>query len=437
MKCLSSIHSCVLQETGQLVQAGMQPDYLDQTRQRASSFTYEILMEKVLKLNTVLTQRKRREMPYVGPSAFLQFLECFCELFHIKHAEAMADRSQLTKALATLHSTRQQVVQLKTTLRELRQHHDHVSKSANTLLNSLTSKSCQLEKLKAVMGDSSSVYSAMQMVNEQERKLVETDDEDELMALCMDKRASQLEGMLQKARDHIRVSESEKMEAEISMNKYKEAAQHWFYKIDRNTIDQIKSLNNPPHLVGTIMELMLTLLNQYGSMVKQNLSGSTPDSNSSCSTPGNSVIFTSKKKKHGSSANTAEMEKEQWNSIQIAIGDSQKFMDMLKNLKWEEGLSTDAVNLILSKLAVPGRNVPLSNSKTKVDGSDERFLSSAVDKQSFITVSSARYAAEPASLMCAFAISIVEYNDMLPPYKLALEKLSRYVVLHVDTCVAK
>ena len=45
------------------------------------------------------------------------------------------------------------------------------------------------------------------------------------------------------------------------------------------------------------------------------------------------------------------MEKEVWQGIQVAIGDSQRFLDLLAGLKWEEGLSPDAVNLIESRLA--------------------------------------------------------------------------------------
>lgn len=451
MKVLLSIHSCVMQETGQLLQAGLQPDHLTQTGEtshrtdpisnwvfgspystrESRPFTYEILVEKVLKLNNALTHTKRIETPYVGPRTLLQFLECFCEIFHTKHTEAVADRSKLTKALATLHNTHEQVVQMKTTLQELRQHHDQVSMSADALLKSLTSKSCQLEKLKALMGDSSSVYSAMLMVSELERKLMEADDEDELLALCVDKRTSRMDGTLQKAQDHVRVAEKEEMDAKMAVNKSKETAQNCHNKIDRNTIDQVKSLNNPPHLVGTIMELMLTLLNQYGSTSEQTQLNSSSDENSSSSTPGHTAAFMSKKKRKSSSVNTAKMEKEQWNSIQIAIGDSQRFLDMLKSLKWEEGLSTDATNLILSQLAVPGRNVSLSDSETSIDRSDEKPFSSSVgkNKEGLITVSMARYAAESAALMCTFAVSIVEYNDTLKPYKLALEKLTKYVCI--------
>ena len=105
------------------------------------------------------------------------------------------------------------------------------------------------------------------------------------------------------------------------------------------------------------------------------------------------------------------MEREQWLAIQLAIGDSQKFLDLLNGLKWEEGLSPDAVNLITCKLAT-ARNS---------DGSS----STPSSRGGLITVSMAKHAAESAATMCAFAVAIVDYNHSFKPYKLAAEKLQR------------
>ena len=438
MNCLLAIHSFSMQQTGQLIQAGLYPDKASKSRkdhqnasyqftsspnhsQAIKPTTFQILVEKLIQLNSSHRESHGLEIPYVGPKTLIRFLECFCEIFHTKFSELESEKDKLTKALSTLHSTHEQVVQMKSTLKELKHQHEDVSKSVETLLQSLIAKSCQLEKLKAVMGESSSVYSAMQMVSELERKLMEGDDDDELLALCLDKRASRLESLLQKAQDRVKVAKDEDVEAKQLMNKAKEVALHWQSKIDRNTIDEVKRINSPPHLVGTIMELMLTLLNQYGTAAGEQSSSSAEDSSSS-GTPGHMATFMSKKKKIGpSAASTAKMEKEQWNTILLAMGDSQKFLDMLNSLKWEDGLSTDASNLILSRLAVPGRNVPQSESDSSIDKSDDRSKS----KDSLISISMARYAAEAAGFMCAFAVAIVEYTDTFKPYKIAAEKLSR------------
>ena len=444
MDCLAAIHCFMMQETQQLLQAGFQPSHLlssDQypppsARQLSSRLepppgdsseptAYSILVEKVLKMNKILTNTQDIYLPYIGPRTYLQFFECFSETFHLKHSKAVADRDNLSKALTTLTSIRKQAEEMKTTLKELKLRHEESSKLADSLLKSLTSKSCQLEKLKALMGQSSSVLSAMQMVSEQERQLVENEEDDEeLLALFMDKQTTRLETLLVRAKEQVRVAEEEEREAKKSMIKSKETALHWHNKIDRNSIDQIKSLNSPPRLVGTIMELMLTLLKQYG-VDPQVTSAS---EGSSASTPGHVIMSKKKKPMFSTSAQTSKIDKEHWNSIQLAIGDSQNFLDLLNGLKWQDGLSTDAVNLVLSKLAIPGKNVPLSTagSKSVTPQVLERSTSSAEGKglpENLITVSMARHAAESAANMCAFVVSIVEYNDSFKPFKLAAEKL--------------
>lgn len=445
MKCLTSIHNFMMQETQQLLQAGLQPGHLIQhssdLTEGASNptgfsapnvdadrpSTYSILMEKVIAMNKSLSGVKDSYLSYIGPRTYLQFLECFSETFHVKQTKAKTDKENLSKALSTLGSTQEQVEEMRNALKELKHQHDQASKLSDQLLKSVTLKSCQLEKLKALMGQSSSVLSAMQMVNEQERQLMENEEDDEeLLALFLDRQTTRLEALLVKAKEHLGVAEKEESESRKAMIKSKETALYWHNKIDRNAIDQIKSLNNPPRLVGTIMELMLTLLKQYGVDPQ---TGSSSEGSSS-STPGHMGLSMSKKKKNAFSAaaQTAKLEKEQWNAIQIAIGDSQKFLDLLNGLKWEDGLSTDAVNLILSKLAIPGKNVPFSVSDTKdgpskgvnqpVSASESRNV-----PENLITISMARHAAESAASMCAFAVSIVEYNDSFKPYKLTAEKL--------------
>ena len=425
MKCISSIHRSMMQNTQQLLHAGLQPGHLEdrdlQTAGRSSiatqdsphlshthynePSTFNILMEKVLKLNENLSQKA--SLPYIGPRTYLQFLECFCEIFHRKRASVVADRANLSKALAVIHGTKDQTEETKNILQELRQQHDKTSKLSEQILKSLTQKSCQVEELKALLGHSSSVLSAMQMVNEQERQLLENEEDDEeLLVLSMDKQTTRLETLLSKSKDRLRLAELEESKAKQSLTKFKERVHHWHSKIDRNAIDQIKGLNNPPPLVGTIMELMLTLLQQ------EQETSSNHEENPSMHVLDQGML----KKKKSITKLTA---KENWNSIQIAIGDSQNFLDLLNGLKWEDGLSTDAVNLIVSKLAIPGKNVPLESKDESHSGS----ISAHESKGNLITFSMAHYATESVANMCAFAVAIVEYDDNFKIYKHAAEKL--------------
>ena len=283
-----------MHHTGQLIQAGLHPDHSRSHDHQTTASSkpahgaptsFDHLIEKMSKLSAD-SQCSGLQLPYVGPRTKLQFLECFCEIFKCKYSKTESERDNLSKALGTLHNTQQEAAAMKTTLQELKQEHEKASRLSKELMTDLTAKSCQVERLKALLGHGSSVLSAMQMVSEQERQLLENEeDDDELLTVFMDRRSSRLEAKLLRAKEQLATAEREEREAKQAMTNTKEQvrrkttltmqhvtllvcslqALHWQSKMDRNTIDQIKSLNNPPRLVGTIMELMLTLLKQYGS----------------------------------------------------------------------------------------------------------------------------------------------------------------------------
>ena len=128
-----------------------------------------------------------------------------------------------SKALETLHNTQQEVDTMKNTLSELKKCHEEASKLSATLLSNLTSKSCQLERLKALLGHGSSVLSAMQVVGEQQRLLAENEEDDEeLLAVFVDRQSSRLELLLHRAREQLVVAEREERETKLAMNKTKE-----------------------------------------------------------------------------------------------------------------------------------------------------------------------------------------------------------------------
>ena len=385
-------------------------------------------MEKVLDLDRVVSGNdvtEKLKLPYLGPRTYQQLMECFCEIYKKKNSEAKERRENLTQALETLQRTLEEAEQMKSTLKNLRQKHESASKLSSNLLTKLTAKSCQLERLKALLGHGSSVLSAIQMVREQERLLMENEDGDEeLLAVFMDRRSSRSETLLQMAKEQVQRAEVEEKETKRCMLSAKDKAIQCQNKIDRNTIDQIKNLNNPPFLVGIIMELMLTLLWQH----RGGSGGESQEASALSAGDGSQGNLTPRRRRKSSTSlvsGSSRMDKEQWNGIQSAIGDSQKFLDLIKNLKWENGLSADAVNLITSRLAMD-----------EDAGSDVGHRRSSLSLSSpgavageLITISMARYAAESAAHMCAFAVSIVKYSESLKPYIRAKENLERFVAL--------
>lgn len=123
------------------------------------------------------------------------------------------------------------------------------------------------------------------------------------------------------------------------------------------------------------------------------------------------------------------MEREQWLSIQLAIGDSQRFLDLLSGLKWEDGLCTDAINLIESKLSTSTQE---STHSLKGAGLSRKASIPSTGPgegpRQRITVSMAKHAAESAATMCAFAVAIVQYHHSFKSYRVAAEKKERYAI---------
>ena len=111
------------------------------------------------------------------------------------------------------------------------------------------------------------------------------------------------------------------------------------------------------------------------------------------------------------------MEREQWAQLQLAIGDSQRFLDLLNSLKWEDGLQKEAIALIESKLATSRNSGDLVLKDSQPSTADS--VSSGASQSGIITVSMAKHAAESAASMCGFAVAIVEYQYSFEPYRLA------------------
>ena len=191
-------------------------------------------------------------------------------------------------------------------------------------------------------------------------------------------------------------------------------ALQWQSKIDRNTIDQIKSLINPPALVGVIMEMMLTLLHH-------NSLGDTPtDGGEESLSAHHSSIVNLQKKRSANTLQNSKLDREQWQAIQLAIGDSQKFLDLLGAFKWENGLDTYSMNLIESML-VTSKNSDQSQSTAQASPS------STSGPTALISVSTARYASEAVAIMCAYVIAIVDYHYLIEPCQQASDNVLRYM----------
>lgn len=102
------------------------------------------------------------------------------------------------------------------------------------------------------------------------------------------------------------------------------------------------------------------------------------------------------------------------------MGDSQRFLDLINNLNWQEGLSREAVDLVESTLAT-SHTRGLDTTTSTADSTS----SSGTEHGGLITVSMAKHASEAAACMCSFAIAIVDYQYLFEPYRMARERADK------------
>ena len=408
--------------------------------------TAECLIEKCYLLDRKQSAGVSRTedicLPSVGPCTMDQFTECICRLYVQKSKDSSQKKAQLTNALNALEKIGKDVESLKQALEEMRAKYKEAAKRSDSLMEALSSKTCELEVLRARLGQESNVLSAMRMVADQERGLMEYEDDAALLELLVNKsgrRSSRLDTLIHRTQEQLEEALREEAELSAELFKAKENVKGLLGKIDRNTVEQVKSLNNPPVLVGVAMELITRLLQPQSSDSHTLLEASEGSAalllTAGAATFADGVSQTSagtrKSKKsapsvksslQGDASSSSRLKKEQWSKIQIAIGDSQRFLDLLHSLSWEDGLSQDVIQTVESQLATSHNVDPLP------DGEDTQPKSSplhSVTGIELITIRAARYTSEALGLLCSYVLAITEHHYLLEPLKSARDRVKQ------------
>ena len=201
-------------------------------------------------------------LPYVGPRLLEQFLECLCSLYVHNSTSALHRKNQLTRSLEALGNIRLEVESLKKSLEELNKKYKNATKLSSTLMEGLSAKTCEKEVILAKLGHESSVRKAMSVVADQDHTLNYHDDESLLEIVFSDsgQRSSRLDSVIEHCQEKLEDAVQEEKQLAGKVQKHKREAKDLLSKIDRNTVDLVKSLNNPPSLVCVAMELVIRIL---------------------------------------------------------------------------------------------------------------------------------------------------------------------------------
>lgn len=102
-----------------------------------------------------------------------------------------------------------------------------------------------------------------------------------------------------------------------------------------------------------------------------------------------------------------------WKQLQQAMNDSPKFVDMLHNVRWEEGIPNDVATAVESYFAKsPDGKLGGEGSSMLENAKDKTFTAqrSTSPEPKGITVSAAKYSSEDAATIVEYTLAIIEFN---------------------------
>ncbi|GFN75495.1 dynein beta chain, ciliary [Plakobranchus ocellatus] len=471
---LANIHSFVLRDCKQMPWAGdvsteitmttvkvheKKKDQLKVQTVSVPNLPYsKVILQERIKLNHTDQSIKAKNEVYVGPTTYRRFMECFRYLYFKKADERTRSVEQLKKVLATLDKTRVDAKIMKKGIKTITGKYEDAQKKTAELLRKLTSRATALEKLKAKVGLSKSLDAYLHL-NELE---VEEEDDDELLKevveeelLCFQyhflidptcstedydeydaefdrMREANLKTRQVQAKEELELAQVKLDECRQKLAYARDQVMFWRSKVDRSVIEHVRAFTNPPLLVGQVIEMVMVLIgkrlpSQRIAEVRDGAGHGKEDLSSRLSSSSGSQKLAAKKAK---AKDADKFDRAQWKSMQQTMTDSIKFVDMLHNVSWEDGLPSDVLAAVESYLAcskdgqlgVTGEGSLLENAQ------DKHFLavkqrSPSPGGRAGLTIAGAKYASEASATLVHYTIAIVEYTRLCGPLRAALERL--------------
>ncbi|RDD45872.1 Dynein heavy chain 5, axonemal [Trichoplax sp. H2] len=431
---------------------------------------------------------QNRKDVFVGPNTYRRFMNAFKKIYTTKHQEANTTILKLRKALQTLESTKIEAESTASDIEKMKYNLRLATDRSASLLQQLTIRITQLEKLKAKLGTGGNVLDAFATINE-----LEMASEVESVPLPLDDEMDELDTEFEKLRqiklrkkhdklmEDITRAQEEVDEAKKALSGAKNQIRHWRNKIDRSCVERLRVFQNPPSLVGTVMEMTMVLLGKLEPSPAYSINYNTSSSNIASNTGNNyddayssiprGSSFVGKSKRGRDHTNNASnhnrVDRDLWKSIQLAMTDSQKFIDALWNIQWEEGLSPDKLAIMENYLGKksPTNLAQTNNQLTGLSITEEmnqnhhhhhpitsnllasgstfspRRLSSSTSV-SFqtgtqqtgavpppnITIAAAKYSSEDAAILVAYIMALVEYTYQYSPVREKIERLQELLI---------
>ncbi|XP_064629693.1 uncharacterized protein LOC135488785 isoform X2 [Lineus longissimus] len=451
---LANIHSEILVQTNQMPWAGQTEDSIsltsvkmnekkkDQIRKtelkNLKNFPYSkaIILENI-KLIHQDPHVKGKNQVFVGPMTYRRFMDTFNYLYRLKSKDRTEKVTRLQKVLTALSQSRMDAKVMRQAIKNISGKFEDAKVNTAHLLRQLTAKATTLEKLKAKVGQSTALSAFLQLnemsdEEEEEDDLLKAEDYDDYDKEFDRIREANLKDRHLKAKEELAIAIKNVDDCRRNLESAKQQVHLWSSNVDRGCVERLRAFSQPPALVGHVMEMVMTLIGKrlpgVPRQVERETQANKDDQSSRMSASSSSTKMHGKKQVTKRDV-SERVDRAVWKAMTTAMSDSTKFMDMMHNVQWEEGLSVDVLNAVESYLA-KGRGGSLG-----VTG-EGSLLENAPDNKAFpptrrspspeftrgITLSNARYASEDAATLVQYTIAIVEYTKLCGPLKQALER---------------
>ncbi|XP_077977225.1 dynein axonemal heavy chain 8-like isoform X3 [Glandiceps talaboti] len=476
MSCLAEIHCFVLKDCKQIPWAGNTEDSITMTSVKivgkkevikvipneVPNLPYtKAIMNEHIKLRHRSVDNPGRNDVFIGPRTYRRFMDCFRHVFTTKNRENSANIAKLRKALNSLSKTRQDAKNKHQEIKKLQISYENATAKTADLLKRLTAKATILEKVKAFSGQATGSLSAFLQMNEtesdeeEEDELLTNEEEDEYDIQFEQQREANLKSRQVKIEEELVMYKKKLDDCRTHLQTAREQVLHWKSKVDRACIERLRSFNNPPLIVLQVMEMVLTLLGKQKPILSSDKTGGDiklPNEDASLISGRQSVgSGTSKSPSKGWRSSQKESvssgyqrdeikakkskkdedkeRKAKWKQIQNILNDSIKFVELLHNVKWQDGLNDDilsGIEYFLPK-SKEGEGVTGEGSLLDVPVNaalpDSKRRSPSPGNSSGITIAATRYSSEDAGTLVAYTCAIVEYAQRCGPLKESLKKL--------------
>nr|DBA26446.1 TPA: hypothetical protein GDO54_010703 [Pyxicephalus adspersus] len=455
---MSLIHSYMLQENNQVPWVG---DCNSCVPSHHLPHCREIVQEK-LKLLISKESTTSKDKVFIGPNTLLILLDSFKSIFQKKLEEHSSTNYQLTCVLETLANTRRDVKKTQETIHILEEKYNEAQVITADILKKLITKTSILEKLKATLGIGDETLQIFLSQHENEMDSFQEDDDllkdehwDEYDDAFIPMKEASKKSYLQDITQKTDKATDELEELKKTLQTVKNEVMHWCSKVDKPCVERLVRCQNPPYLVGQILEMAFVMISCLPKSENTNeLPKSASHLNAKSDSRSSSRFQTSPAGKLSPLKRgrkkvlccfrdpTDKVDRARWKNIQNHIGETSKFVDNIHQIaKLEDGLPDQTLRDVEAYLGkakegspgVTGEGSLLENAAPHATPQSitpaKKYAHNDADKmkdnkKGGITIAAARYSSEDAASLVAFIVAIIEYTRLCVPLKECQKKLA-------------